>query len=47
MNRVLPGDVVNETTGSRDRLTEEGRAEIVRDARKSLERMIEVVSRSG
>jgi quinolinate synthase len=47
LNRVLPGDVVNETTGSRDRLTEEGRTEIVRDARMSLERMIEVVSRSG
>jgi quinolinate synthase len=42
LNRVLPGDVVNETTGSRDRLSEKERAEIVRHARRALERMIEV-----
>jgi quinolinate synthase len=42
LNRVLPGDVVNESTGSRDRLSEQGRAEIVRYARRALQRMIEI-----
>ncbi len=42
LNRVLAGDIVDEGTGRRDRLSVEERAEMVRDARRSLERMIEV-----
>jgi quinolinate synthase len=42
LNRVLPGDSVNERTGWRERLNHDDRAEIVRDARRSLERMIEI-----
>jgi len=42
LNRVLPGDVVSETTGSRERLSERERESLVRDARRSLERMIAV-----
>ncbi|MEM9381851.1 MAG: quinolinate synthase NadA [Planctomycetota bacterium] len=41
-NRVLAGDSVHETTGRRDRLTEEERDELRSQARASLERMIEV-----
>lgn len=47
LNRVLPGDVVNETTGSRERLSEREREKIVRFARASLERMIDVTRRSA
>jgi len=43
INRVLAGDVMNERTLGRDRLDEDERAELVRDARLSLERMIAVV----
>jgi quinolinate synthase len=43
INRVLPGDVVDERTMRRDRLSPEERAELVDDARRSLERMIEIV----
>ncbi|MAF27118.1 MAG: quinolinate synthase NadA [Gemmatimonadota bacterium] len=44
INRVLPGDSVDEVTGTRDRLPEEERTRIVRDARAALERMISVVN---
>jgi quinolinate synthase len=42
LNRVLPGDVVDEVTGHRERLGAGDRARIARDARRALERMIEV-----
>ena len=42
LNHVLPGDVVNEATGARERLDEPERAALVRDARVALERMIEI-----
>jgi quinolinate synthase len=42
INRVLAGDVVNETTAERDRLSDAERKELVRDARTALERMIEI-----
>ncbi len=42
INRVLAGDVVNETTAERDRLSDAERKELVRDARLALERMIEI-----
>jgi quinolinate synthase len=42
INRVLAGDAVDETTAARDRLSETERAELVRDARLALERMIEI-----
>lgn len=41
-NIVLPGDVVNETSGQRDRLSENAQLDIVAHARKALERMIEI-----
>jgi len=43
INRVLAGDAMNELTAERDRLGEAERKELVRDARLSLERMIEIV----
>jgi quinolinate synthase len=42
LNRVLPGDTVNETTGARDRLPPDERAAVARDARQALERMIAI-----
>jgi len=42
INRVLPGDVVDEVTGWRERLDPDGQEELVRDARRSLERMIDL-----
>ena len=42
INRVLAGDMIDEKTGRRDRLTEAERAESIGHARKALERMIEV-----
>lgn len=45
LNRVLPGDAVGETTGVRDRLPAEERAALARDARRALERMIEITER--
>jgi quinolinate synthase len=42
LNRVLAGDVVDELSGFRERLDAEGRAGIARDARRALERMIEI-----
>ncbi len=41
-NRVLAGDVVDEITMRRDRLTEDERAQLATDARTALERMIAV-----
>jgi quinolinate synthase len=43
INRVLAGDVIEERTLQRDRLGEAERAELIGDARLSMERMIEVV----
>jgi quinolinate synthase len=40
LNRVIPGDVVDETSLARDRLDEAERAILVRDARLAMERMI-------
>jgi quinolinate synthase len=40
--RVLAGDVVDEGTGFRDRLSEAERNQLTHDARLSLERMIEI-----
>jgi len=42
INEVLPGDVVDEFTGRRERLPSEERARIRADARRALERMIEL-----
>jgi quinolinate synthase len=42
LNRVLPGDSIDERTGRRDRLEPRERAELVAQARASLERMIEI-----
>jgi quinolinate synthase len=42
LNRVLPGDVVDEVTGWRERLGPEAQQELARDARRALERMIEL-----
>lgn len=42
LNRVLAGDVVDEVSGHRDRLDATGRANVARDARRALERMIEI-----
>jgi quinolinate synthase len=43
INRVLAGDVMNERTLGRERLSERERAELVAEARLALERMIAVV----
>jgi len=42
LNRVLPGDVVDEISGARERLDAAGQARVARDARRALERMIEI-----
>jgi quinolinate synthase len=42
INRVLPGDVVDEVSGWRGRLDAEERDHLARDARRALERMIEI-----
>ena len=42
INRVIPGDVVDEMSMARDRLNSEEQAILVRDGRLSLERMIEM-----
>ncbi len=42
LNRVLPGDVVDEATGFRERLDAASRDELAADARKALEKMIEL-----
>jgi len=47
LNRVLAGDVVDETSGRRERLDEPERVALVRDARRALERMIEITEAAG
>ena len=42
LNRVLPGDSVDEVTGRRERLEADERAEVVQNARRALERMIAI-----
>ncbi|MEX2204842.1 MAG: quinolinate synthase [Myxococcota bacterium] len=42
LNRVLPGDMVDEISGVRERLDAAAQAQIARDARRALERMIEI-----
>ena len=42
LNRVLAGDVVDEVTGARERLDASGQARVAREARRALERMIEI-----
>lgn len=42
LNRVEAGDVVDESTGWRERVDDASRAEIAADARKALEKMIEL-----
>jgi quinolinate synthase len=46
LNRVLAGDVVAETTGRRQRMTQQERAELIAHARAALERMIDITSRA-
>ncbi len=46
-NRVLPGDLVDETTAFRERLPAPERERIAREARAALERMIEITSRGA
>ena len=47
LNRVLPGDIVDEISGARERLDGSGQARIARDARRALERMIEITEAAG
>jgi quinolinate synthase len=47
LNHVLPGDMVDEGTGRRERLAPAERAQLVREARAALERMIEVTRAAG
>jgi quinolinate synthase len=42
LNRVLPGDSVDEISGHRERLDADQRARVAADARRALERMIEI-----
>lgn len=42
INLVYPGDVVNETTGSLERLDDSSRREVIKFAQKALEKMIEL-----
>ena len=44
LNRVLPGDSVDEASGHRERLGADEQSRLVADARASLERMIEITS---
>jgi len=46
LNRVLSGDAVDETTGWRERLDPRSREDIARNARRALERMIELTEAS-
>jgi quinolinate synthase len=45
LNRVLPGDSVNEISGTRERLPVAEREQLVRDARRALEQMIAITER--
>ena len=47
LNRVLPGDMVDEISGARERLDVAGQAGVARDARRALERMIEITEAAG
>jgi len=47
LNRVMAGDAVNEITGTRDRLPPAERAAVAHDARRALEKMIEVTERAS
>jgi quinolinate synthase len=47
LNRVLPGDMVDEISGVRERLDASAQAEIARNARRALERMIEITEAAG
>ncbi len=42
LNRVLAGDTIDEQTAERDRLSNEAREVLVKDARAALERMIDI-----
>jgi len=42
LNRVLAGDTVDEQTGKRERLNIDERTIMISDAKKALERMIEI-----
>jgi quinolinate synthase len=44
-NKVVAGDVVDEATGSRERLSPAERAEVVAHARRALDRMIDITER--
>ena len=46
LNRVLAGDTIDEHTAQRDRLTDDDRVILIRDAKKSLEKMIEITESS-
>jgi quinolinate synthase len=45
LNRVLPGDAVDELSGRRERLAQGERDALAREARAALERMIEITER--
>jgi quinolinate synthase len=47
LNRVLPGDAVDEVSGARERLGPAERARVAADARRALERMIEITESAG
>ncbi|MBL8863309.1 MAG: quinolinate synthase NadA [Planctomycetes bacterium] len=47
LNRVLAGDVVDEVSGRRERLDDAERATLIADARRALERMIEITESSA
>lgn len=47
INRVLAGDVIDELSMRRERFGSEERSELVRDARRAMERMIEIVESAG
>jgi quinolinate synthase len=44
LNRVLAGDIVDERSAARTRMTDDERARLVEEARSALERMIEITS---
>ncbi len=46
INRVLAGDVVDETTAVRERLSDAERQSLIREARLALERMIDITERA-
>ncbi len=47
LNRVLPGDAIDELSGRRERLAEAERARLTEEARTALERMIDITERGG